>query len=48
MRNAVFDHLNIVWNMITGDVGEWTPLVRASAKLLGGLLGGNIDPIIVP
>ena len=38
MSFRVVDHLNIVWNMITGDVGA--AFVRTSAKLLGGLLGG--------
>ncbi|MFM7060652.1 MAG: hypothetical protein ACKOZL_05625 [Actinomycetes bacterium] len=38
MNEALLHHLNIVWTMITGDVGAFD-LVNRSARLLGGLLG---------
>lgn len=43
MSLFVSEHLNIVWNMITGAVGQpGYPVVKLSAKLLGGLLGAHI------
>ncbi|MFM7060179.1 MAG: hypothetical protein ACKOZL_03195 [Actinomycetes bacterium] len=36
MSPRVIEHLNIVWNMIAGDVGAH--ILRLSAQMLGGHL----------
>ena len=42
MSVFVSEHLNIVWNMIMGAVGQpGYPVVKLSAKMLGGLLVGG-------